>query len=669
MIDLQDRPKILVDETWSTGTMALTVRQALGERYLHSMAAWPIESADGAVIIVSGELLAPFRRGKGEPEIPSFEMKPQWSELLARAESDETFRVVVISTNDDYPAETFANAVGLPTEFVATGSTLAERIAEMRARLDGVLYENDHELSTRFRDAVGARTRQSSSTTDGVDWVSDARAKADLLQRRPLARALATRLNRFRVEDPESSFLIHIDGRWGTGKSTLLDLLKDELADQWRVVEFDAWRQMRVGPPWWALLASLRHAIRCDLGWVGSTRLRFAEAAQRGRQSGPLYAVALTSLVVVVGLLGLGVDLGGINKTLSSILVVLGSVGTLMAAASAVGRFLLWDSAAGAKIFEQSHRDPMESVADHFAWLITRAAKPVVFFIDDLDRCSNDYVVDLLDSVQTLVRDSPSRRSSTSRSAACHVVVAADGRWIRTSYEQAHAVFADAVAEPGRPLGHLFLTKMFQLTLDIPSISEHRRDAYVRALLRGNDDSGGTDLASQLAVVERRVDASTTEAEALAAYDQAAPHVRAAVADKVVEKLAEPQVQHTTEHSLERFAPLLEPNPRAMKLFVNAYGMARTVQILEDNVVPRGPLALWTIVRTRWPGLADYLRAHPDAISVIAGGTPASAAIPDGIAALFAASDVREVLEYADGGPLTASLIRACCGMGENGAA
>ena len=255
----------------------------------------------------------------------------------------------------------------------------------------------------------------------------------------------------------------------------MLDLLRDELAGEWLVVEFDAWRQMRVGPPWWALLASLRHAIRDDLRWDAALRLRLAEAAQRGRRGGPLYAVALLALLALVVLVGLGVDLGGIDKTISSILVVLGGIGTLVAGASAVSRFLLWDSAAGAKMFEQSHRDPMDSIADHFGWLVARAGKPVVFFVDDLDRCSNDYVVAMLDAVQTLVRDAPARlrpRAPTRAPGAappvipgppppvCHVIVAADGRWIRTSYEQAHSQFAEAVAEPGRSLGYLFLAKI-----------------------------------------------------------------------------------------------------------------------------------------------------------------------------------------------------------------
>ena len=241
---------------------------------------------------------------------------------------------------------------------------------------------------------------------------------------------------------------------------------------------------------------------------------------------------------------------------------------------SAFGRFVLWDSAAGARVFEQSHRDPMESIADHFAWLMARARRPVLLFVDDLDRCSHEYVVDFLDSVQTLVRDANRRIEETSGSnCACDVVVAADGRWIRASYEHAHADFAEAVGEPGRPLGYLFLDKIFQLTVPVPSMSRQRQAAYLKALLDVEQD---TDHQKGLAVrvhgIRQRVAQSTREAEAQEAFAEATSEVRTVVAGSVVSKLAEPHIEKATEHRLERFAGLLEANPRAMKLVLTPTG-------------------------------------------------------------------------------------------------
>lgn len=92
--------------------------------------------------------------------------------------------------------------------------------------------------------------------------------------------------------------------------------------------------------------------------------------------------------------------------------------------------------------------------------------------------------------------------------------------------------------------------------------------------------------------------------------------------------------------------------------------MARALQVMEDNVLPGDALALWTILRVRWPALADHVRAHPDAVEALAEGRVPDGAPPQ-LAALFAASEVMRVVRCKDGGPLSAAMIRACCGIPE----
>lgn len=111
-------------------------------------------------------------------------------------------------------------------------------------------------------------------------------------------------------------------------------------------------------------------------------------------------------------------------------------------------------------------------------------------------------------------------------------------------------------------------------------------------------------------------------------------------------------------------AGLLETNPRAIKLVLNACGIARALQVIEDNVVPGDALALWTILRVRWPALADHVRNHPEAIEALADGkAPADA--PPQLKALFASREVQRIVRCEDGGPISAAMIRACCGSAE----
>src|SRR5262249_29146548 len=116
------------------------------------------------------------------------------------------------------------------------------------------------------------------------------------------------------------------------------------------------------------------------------------------------------------------------------------------------------------------------------------------------------------------------------------------------------------------------------------------------------------------------------------------------------------------EHRLQRFAPLLEPNPRAMKRFVNDYSILRAVRTLEGNAVQADPLALLAVIETRWPALADYLRAQPDATQFLADSTSNHESIPADVRPLFEDQSVQSLANFEYGGPLTPEVIQACCG-------
>jgi hypothetical protein len=105
------------------------------------------------------------------------------------------------------------------------------------------------------------------------------------------------------------------------------------------------------------------------------------------------------------------------------------------------------------------------------------------------------------------------------------------------------------------------------------------------------------------------------------------------------------------------------PNPRSMKRFVNSYSALRDVRIMEGNLVQREPLALWTILETRWPSLADYLRIAPEAIELLAKSADELEIIPTELRALFADAEVRRLADFEYGGPLTPAVINACCGV------
>lgn len=127
-----------------------------------------------------------------------------------------------------------------------------------------------------------------------VDWTTDALAHDDSLHRDSLADVVAGRLREMRRDDP-ATFLVHVDGAWGTGKSSLLNFLDQRLAGEFTIVRFDAWRQSRLSPPWWALLSATRKAIVQDRGRLSRVWLRLRETAARARRSGAPYVLRCCS--------------------------------------------------------------------------------------------------------------------------------------------------------------------------------------------------------------------------------------------------------------------------------------------------------------------------------------------------------------------------------------
>ena len=122
-------------------------------------------------------------------------------------------------------------------------------------------------------------------------------------------------------------------------------------------------------------------------------------------------------------------------------------------------------------------------------------------------------------------------------------------------------------------------------------------------------------------------------------------------------------MQTDTEHILQPFAQLLAPNPRSIKRFVMDYAAVRGARTAEGSSVSVDKLALWTVVRTRWPALADYLRAHPRQVSDIGKAKDQLEHVPEDLRPLFIDEngDVRAVLDF-NHGTFTDDDIRAATG-------
>jgi hypothetical protein len=509
------------------------------------------------------------------------------------------------------------------------------------------------------------------ATVDGTGTLLDRPAAKDELGRLDFARELVLRLREVRnayyepdgTAWPESlggPFMIHLHGAWGSGKSSLLGFVAEELREPkmrgpderravpWVVVEFNAWQHQRIAPPWWWLMSAVYRTGKLQLPRFRREWFAFQLSDLRWRiATGWAHLLGAVIGLAVIGLLAwagwaVGSGAGGWNAALKALAAIGTSLGAVVGGGLAlwglsrsIRDWLLVRSAAGARVGLQRGQDPLSTITRRFEHVVRSFHRPVAVIVDDLDRCQPEYVVELLEGIQTLFSRAP-----------VAYVIAADKDWIRHSFEDVYRSFLEIPGEPGRPLGHHFVEKTFQLSAEVPRVRAARRTSYFHGLL-GLGENGA---APNVAAAGERASTAGTEEELRAAVASArTPEEEAVAVEEALLRAHSAEIREHTEHRLEGFEHLLDPNPRAMKRFVNAYGLARNMQILEAGAgVARGAaaadeLALWTILRLRWPVLAEHFERYPADMAKI-GKKTAAAHVPAELRPLFAQPDVVDVV-------------------------
>lgn len=449
-------------------------------------------------------------------------------------------------------------------------------------------------------------------------YYPDDPARIDQLNRKSVAEALVTIIQGVwtgaKRQTGDKSFVIHLHGPWGSGKTSILYFLEDLLKGMklpakdapdtyprvdgkpWLVVHYNAWRMQDQGPPWWTLIDAVYRKAKTDLDAGDRWRLikrHFLWRFQHGWLSS-VTQLAITMAAILFVAFGPS-DGGGVADVMKS---VAGVGGAISAAFLLKGDGGLLNSEAS-KRFRELSEDPIGPLTRRFAGLIADTGRPVAVFIDDLDRCDATYVVDLLTQIQTLFRE-----------ANVLYVVAGDRNWICSSYEQTYEEFSHKIATPGHSLGHMFLEKIFQISVEVPEITDDQRQAFLGHLLKADEDTAPDDLKAAAKAAEEDLAKVTTEAEVIAKNDafKGTPAEKAVYAAASLKVLHRPELaRERQKHILLNYADHLEPNPRAMKRLLNAYGFRRGYDIQSAERSDQDALIRWTILENRWPVMASYL--------------------------------------------------------------
>jgi len=515
-------------------------------------------------------------------------------------------------------------------------------------------------------------------SAEHVNTQQDNPALVDELGRRPFAEVIAHRIeevwksrssNRSNGK-PTGAFTVHIEGPWGAGKTSLLNFLRAHLQeesrghnDRWIFIDFNAWQHQRIRPPWWTLIKEIYLQSVCQIGFFRSIPQRFQWWIWRAHTDWlPLLFTSL--LIVLAALLATGIidffpereslpanGTAGDARTevlIKSIELGLKILTTLIMVGGAVfamSRSLLFGSARAAQAYTDLQSDPLRMIIRLFQKLVRASHRPVLIFIDDLDRCEARYVIELLEGIQTLFKTEP-----------VTYVVAADRKWICSSFEQVYEDFAGAIGVPGRPLGYHFLDKIFQVSVSVPNLLPATQRKYWSGLL-ATDDSVSPDHIEQIRIrAEERARKRLAgisikeDMEAIIATSREDPLEEQALRAAAARQITRGEAEQETEHRLEPFAKLLEPNPRSMKRLVNAVGLHQAKHFIEGRNVSLEALVRWTIIELRWPLLAEILAARPQLISqLLVDETTPDESVPEHLRQLFGDAELRRVIAASCG--------------------
>ena len=344
----------------------------------------------------------------------------------------------------------------------------------------------------------------------------------------------------------------------------------------------------------------------------------------------PLLAAAVLTWAVAIGAFFLAPILPHTDaiRGVTGATVIAATLGTGAAALGRRRRFLeesvkgsfaelvrVPDYATGAGYMDAVHEDMRRVLA-----LVATDTRPVVVFVDDLDRCSYESVAKVIEAINLfLAGEFPN----------CIFVLAMEPDLVAAQIEVAYkdlfeAVARDAPARERGSLGWRFLEKMVQLPLSLPPPEPAQVNELVDSILQpAGPRAVPTDTAID-ADRRRLREASDGNIDDVVAttkrllHEADAPESQASLVRAAELEFAEqfsdqnPDVQALIREQ----AGTLSRNPREIKRFINVFRFYAFIQVRREVRGLPAPdyrqVAKIAVLAVRWPHLIGYLGQDVD---------------------------------------------------------
>lgn len=451
--------------------------------------------------------------------------------------------------------------------------------------------------------------------------VGDQPGTRDLLGFEPYVQAMARFL---READPPLT--VSIEGKWGSGKSTFVRLLREELrrvppgARPPLVVEFNPWRHEDAETLWAAFAAEFVAGIKAEVPWrhrrLGDLRLR---AYQRWPSVAAGCALALGGVALAGAIVAFSWTPGVANS--------LGAGEVAEKGAAFVAGTATFGSVAAAAV--RVLRDPVERAIAR-----NQAPERQGTFIERLRREMNDilraYAPDR--RVYVLVDDlDRSTRAGEAMRALSHImadadkvvfVLAMDREKVAASVAHANADVLPYLdpgrgpAEVGLEYGHQYVEKFIQLPFRLPQPGVTEFGRYFEHL------TGKGDAAPKPATSQDRLGRLPWRLRRRAAAAGSAP-AGTGERPRQVERLREGLEGQDVRDLFTAVAPAMESNPRRLKQFLNLFRL-RAYTAAETGLLDGGDgkpaltlpqLAKFVALTVQWPILVDRLDEDPTVLA------------------------------------------------------
>lgn len=280
---------------------------------------------------------------------------------------------------------------------------------------------------------------------------------------------------------------IALYGAWGSGKSSLGQIIGSDMADDSEVAfaRFDALKYAET-PLRRHFLSQLATSfeIKDDAFHAGlyktTKKLHITTPSKRDMwrtlRTFALSFVLIALLVVVVGLIVAAFAPGSFLSSLKSTILasLTGVLLTSAVATTVMGQIvndLKVETSTGAPSSEEQFEKLFKSLVN--AILKKRSARRMVVFIDELDRCSPAQVASVMETLRTFLEVS-----------GCIFVVAADQQVLeRAATEAARQTAPLNTTNPYYSVGSSYLDKIFQFQFQLPPLLPRRLSRYSLALI------------------------------------------------------------------------------------------------------------------------------------------------------------------------------------------